>query len=191
MGSVPEPRPLECWAALAAVLAPAGLAPSWCPSAASITSEIAPWLAFWPGGLLLGHCCLPWAPVLLPPPGVESPTFIVHDRDGPPSPRPRQTSGCCRPMGWWRLRLRLKEPGRGRAAAPEDPTLSAPKTQVWEKAHPSWLLGLSQPCHVAAPHPGLCGEPKHCLIWWHIHRGVQKLGSVLHPTASPCVPPAP
>lgn len=38
-----------------------------------------------------------------------------------PPRRSRRSGGCRSPTGWWRLRLRLKEPGRGRTTASKDP----------------------------------------------------------------------
>lgn len=144
LGSVPEPCPLPS-AGLAAVLAPAGLAPSWCPPAASITSEIAPWVAFWPSSVLLGHCCLPWAPVLLAPMGVESPAFIAHGREGGPSLWPWLLQA-----EWWVLQPhRLVEAPaeaegawQGQSCCPRGPNISNSRNPSVGESPPQLAPGL-------------------------------------------------
>lgn len=151
-------------AGMAAVLVPGGIIPSWCPPAPSITSAIALRLAFWSSGLLLViipppwaelGMAQPWAPVLPAPTGADSPAFISHSREGPlqpaaPAPpgRSGQNDGSSSRMGWRRLRLTLKDPGRGRATMPKDPAFTVPQA-----ADPGQAPGAAGQAGLCCPWP--------------------------------------
>lgn len=135
--SVPEPRPLptamlgwlQSWVWR-------GLIPLWCLLAAPITSEIAPQLAFPSAGLLLGHHPSGWGELRVAQqraPGLQAPAQQSHFHPSRQGGSPAaQGFGSSReswagqgvplgPMGQPKLRLRVKEPGRGRALQDPEP----------------------------------------------------------------------